>query len=75
VSRVDRHVKQAARHKVTLKEGMNMKVVVTLPPDYPRNDPNYPSKERLEMAYTALLPAMIRILTQKQKGKKQANSA
>lgn len=50
-----------------------LKVVVTLPPNYPVGNPKYPSKERLEMAYTALLPAMIRILTQKEK--KQVNTA
>lgn len=38
------------------------KVIVTLPPNYPVNDPNYPSKERLEMAYTVLLAAAERKL-------------
>ncbi|NRQ51945.1 hypothetical protein [Brevibacillus sp. HD1.4A] len=42
------------------------KVIVTLPPNYPVNDPNYPSKERLEMAYTVLLAAAERKLAAQQ---------
>lgn len=54
-----------------------IKVTVTLPPGYPRNDPNYPSKERLEMAYTYLinLPILQRKAQQIEATKEHTNIA
>lgn len=51
------------------------KVEITLPPNYPVGDPNYPSKERLEMAYTVLLGAIERKLSQQSSTTKTVNTA
>lgn len=42
-----------------------MKVKVILPPDYPENDPNFPSKRVLEQAFNYMIPIAKRLIQQR----------